>query len=127
MSSEVGKCASTKPRSTARGGRALVGNNLDGTLPAELGKLTDLEALCAAAAQPLADRSAPRACAALVCSGCGNKLSGTIGGWIGGEASGVADEWVRPIRTQRGRRRAETRGHAARQPAPRAAERQPRR
>ena len=31
----------------------------------------------------------------------------TIGGWIGGEASGVADEWVRPIRTQRDHRRAE--------------------
>jgi hypothetical protein len=32
----------------------------------------------------LADRSAPRVCAALVCSECNeNKLSGTIGGWIG--------------------------------------------
>ncbi len=36
------------PRSTARGGRALGLNNLDGTLPAELGNLTDLEGLCAA-------------------------------------------------------------------------------
>ena len=35
-------------RSTARGGRALGANGLDGTLPAELGKLTDLERLCVA-------------------------------------------------------------------------------
>ena len=65
-------------------------NNLDGTLPAELGKLTDLEALCAALrrccrAVHRRDRSAPRAHApAVVRSYCGwNKLSGTIGGWIG--------------------------------------------
>ncbi len=40
-------------------------NNLDGTLPAELGKLTDLEGLCAALRRRRAahrrDRSAPRA------------------------------------------------------------------
>ena len=36
------------PRSTARGRRNMGGNGLDGTLPAELGKLTDLEYLCAA-------------------------------------------------------------------------------
>ena len=35
------------PRSTARGGRSMAKNHLDGTLPAELGKLTDLEYLCA--------------------------------------------------------------------------------
>jgi hypothetical protein len=36
------------PRSTARAGRGMGDNGLDGTLPAELGKLTDLESLCAA-------------------------------------------------------------------------------
>jgi hypothetical protein len=35
-------------RSTARVGRGMFENDLDGTLPAELGKLTDLEDLCAA-------------------------------------------------------------------------------
>jgi hypothetical protein len=35
-------------RGTARGGRDMGTSNLDGTLPAELGKLTDLETLCAA-------------------------------------------------------------------------------
>ncbi len=35
-------------RNTARGGRNMETNQLDGTLPAELGKLTDLEQLCAA-------------------------------------------------------------------------------
>jgi hypothetical protein len=35
-------------RSAARGGRSIWENGLDGTLPAELGKLTDLESLCAA-------------------------------------------------------------------------------
>jgi hypothetical protein len=35
-------------RGTARGGRSMFLNDLDGTLPAELGKLTDLEDLCAA-------------------------------------------------------------------------------
>jgi hypothetical protein len=51
------------PRSTARGGRSMAKNHLDGTLPAELGKLTNLQILCVtrAAAQPSADRSAPRA------------------------------------------------------------------
>ncbi len=67
-------------------------NNLDGTLPAELGKLTDLEQLCAAlrrrAAAHRRDQSAPRAHApAVVCSDCSeNKLSGTIGSWIGSMA-----------------------------------------
>ncbi len=36
------------PRSTVRAGRNIWWNNLDGTLPAELGKLTDLEYLYAA-------------------------------------------------------------------------------
>ncbi len=68
-------------------------NNLDGTLPAELGKLTDLEYLCADGSAPpprspsRRDRSAPRLRAAVVRSNCGNnKLSGTIGGWIGSMA-----------------------------------------
>ncbi len=34
-------------RNTARGGRNVDANGLDGTLPAELGKLTDLDTLCA--------------------------------------------------------------------------------
>ena len=69
-------------------------NNLDGTLPAELGKLTDLETLCADGPAPPLPRSPSagpvrrRADAlAVVRSGCGtNKLSGTIGGWIGSMA-----------------------------------------
>ncbi len=67
-------------------------NNLDGTLPAELGKLTDLEQLCAALrrccrAVHRRDRSAPRSRAAVVRSYCyENKLSGTIGSWIGSMA-----------------------------------------
>ena len=43
------------PRS---GGRSMGVNNLDGTLPAELGKLTDLEALCAALRRRLRSPSA---------------------------------------------------------------------
>ncbi len=79
-------------RSAGRGGRFMRVNKLDGTLPAELGKLTDLEDLCAALRRRRAahrrDRSAPRAHApAVVRSGCGeNKLSGTIGSWIGSMA-----------------------------------------
>ena len=63
-------------------------NVLDGTLPAELGKLTDLESLCAAlAAQPLADRSVPRLRVAVVRrQGQENQFSGTIGSWIGSMA-----------------------------------------
>jgi hypothetical protein len=66
-------------------------NKLDGTLPAELSKLADLEKLCAALSRRRAahrrDRSAPRSRAAVVCSACGeNKLSGTIGSWIGSMA-----------------------------------------
>jgi hypothetical protein len=51
-------------RSAARGGRFTGTNTLDGTLPAELGKLTDLESLCVALRRRRAahrrDRSAPR-------------------------------------------------------------------
>ena len=69
----------------------MASNHLDGTLPAELGKLTDLEDLCAALRRRRAahrrDRSAPRSRAAVVCSDCSrNKLSGTIGSWIGSMA-----------------------------------------
>ena len=76
------------PRGTARGGRKFWRNNLDGTLPAELGKLTDLEDLCAALRRRRAAIGGPvgaaRLRAAVVRSDCGeNKLSGTIGGWIG--------------------------------------------
>ncbi len=79
------------PRSTARGGRSLWDNQLDGSLPAELGKLTDLEDLCAALRRHRAaiggPVSAARLCAAVVCSACNrNKLSGTIGSWIGSMA-----------------------------------------
>ncbi len=63
-------------------------NYLDGTLPAELGKLTDLEALCAALRRrlrsPSVDRTARSSAPSVVRSDCGaNMLSGTIGGWIG--------------------------------------------
>ncbi len=65
-------------------------NNLDGTLPAELGKLTDLETLCAALRRlraAMADRLGPRSRAAVVCSECSeNAFSGTIGSWIGSMA-----------------------------------------
>ncbi len=75
----------------ARGGRNIWANNLDGTLPAELGKLTDLEDLCAALRRRGAAVGGPvgAACsgAAVVRSACsGNKLSGTIGSWIGSMA-----------------------------------------
>ena len=69
-------------------------NHLDGTLPAELGKLTDLDELCAAgsappllrspSAGPVRRRAGALAVARRDCSG--NKLSGTIGGWIGSMA-----------------------------------------
>jgi hypothetical protein len=66
-------------------------NHLDGTLPAELGKLTDLEDLCAAlrrrraAHRRTGRRRALRA--AVVRSNLhANKLSGTIGSWIGSMA-----------------------------------------
>ena len=66
-------------------------NNLDGTLPAELGNLRDLERLCAALRRRRAahrrDRSAPRSRAAVMRSDCNtNLLSGTIGSWIGSMA-----------------------------------------
>jgi hypothetical protein len=52
------------PRSIARGGRYMGVNSFDGTLPMELGKLTDLKLLCAALHRSgraaMADRSAPR-------------------------------------------------------------------
>jgi hypothetical protein len=61
-------------------------NNLDGTLPAELGKLTDLDYLCAALRRRRAALRGPVG-AAVVCSDCEhNTLSGTIGGWIGSMA-----------------------------------------
>ncbi len=69
------------PRSTARGGRNVGANGLDGTLPAELGKLTDLELLCAAQlsamAVRLADRSAPRAYALRWCAVLALRTSST--------------------------------------------------
>ncbi len=63
-------------------------NGLDGTLPAEIGKLTDLQTLCAAAARSHGGPvGAARLRAALVCSKCEhNQFSGTIGGWIGSMA-----------------------------------------
>ncbi len=73
-------------------------NNLDGALPAELGKLTDLESLCAALrcrrAAHRRDRSAPRSHApAVVRSDCSRNrhdgaegFSGTVGSWIGSMA-----------------------------------------
>ena len=68
-------------------------NNLDGTLPAELGKLTDLEDLCAdgSAPPPRSPSTGPvgaaRLRSAVVRSQCQqNKLSGTIGSWIGSMA-----------------------------------------
>ena len=66
----------------------MLGNGLDGTLPAELGKLTDLEILYAAMVhKQSADGSASRVHVAVVCRSCGqNKLSGTIGSWIGSVA-----------------------------------------
>ena len=44
------RSAPLEPRSdpTVRDGRGMFGNSLDGSLPAELGKLTNLERLCAA-------------------------------------------------------------------------------
>ena len=45
--------------SVARAGRATSVNNLDGTLPAELGKLTDLELLCAALCRRRASSGGP--------------------------------------------------------------------
>jgi hypothetical protein len=73
-------------------GRGMGVNHLDGTLPAELSKLTDLEALCAALRRccRAAHRRTGRRRAythAVVRSDCErNKLSGTIGGWIGSMA-----------------------------------------
>ena len=74
-------------------------NRLDGTLPAELGKLTDLEELCArrpcaaVAAQPSAGPVRRRAFTPLGCRDFSRNrrdgaegLSGTIGGWIGSMA-----------------------------------------
>ncbi len=64
----------------------MFGNGLDGTLPAELGKLTDLESLCAALRRRRAAHRRNR-CTAVVCRQCQqNKLSGTIGSWIGSMA-----------------------------------------
>jgi hypothetical protein len=79
------------PRSTARGRRNMGVNGLDGTLPAELGKLTDLESLCAALRRRRAAIGGPVGAAltrfAVVCRYCSdNKLSGTIGSWIGSMA-----------------------------------------
>jgi hypothetical protein len=46
-------------------------NNLDGTLPAELGKLTDLERLCAAGSAPLLPRSHRRDRSGAALTRCG--------------------------------------------------------
>ena len=75
-------------RPDARCGRALGGNGLGGKLPAELGKLTDLERLCAALRGCGAAIGGPRSAACLhavvVRSDCSdNKFSGTSGSWIG--------------------------------------------
>ncbi len=70
----------------------MFGNGLDGTLPAELGKLTDLESLCAALRRRGRAASGrllgtARLCTAVVCRQCHkNNLSGTIGSWIGSMA-----------------------------------------
>ena len=86
----VVSAAEASIRSDACCGRHLWGNDLDGTLPAELGKLTDLETLCAALRCAVAiggPVGAARLRAAVVCSECSdNKLSGTIGSWIGSMA-----------------------------------------
>ncbi len=79
------------PRSTARGRRNMGVNGLDGTLPAELGKLTDLESLCAALRRRRAAIGGPVGAALMHlrrwCSQCNqNQFSGTIGSWIGSMA-----------------------------------------
>ncbi len=83
-------------------------NHLDGTLPVELGKLTDLEHLCAAlrhrrAAHRRIGRRRAHA-PALVRSDCSeNTFSGTIGGWIGSMAKLT---WLYAPLCAHGRRRA---------------------
>ena len=90
----VVSAAEASIRSDACCGRHLWGNDLDGTLPAELGKLTDLELLCvspplwaAAVRSDFRRVGSARLRAAMICRGCNeNKFSGTIGSWIGSMA-----------------------------------------
>ena len=81
----VPACAPARWR---RWGRSVFGNKLSGTLPPELGKLTDLESLCArppaAAMRPGRPRIGGRvAHARRVRSELGsNGFGGAVGGWV---------------------------------------------
>jgi hypothetical protein len=85
----VVRSAPPEPRSdpTARNGRSTWGLGLHGTLPVEIGKLKDLEHLCAALRSLGGPVGAARLRAAAMRSKYGqNKLSGTIVSWIGSMA-----------------------------------------
>ena len=56
-------------RAVPRGGRNMGENGLNGTLPAELGKLTDLEDLCAALRRRCAAVGGPVGAALTHCGG----------------------------------------------------------